>query len=249
MSHSMDELVLIRPRYGRLAQALMLAMLLGMSTFFGAMAVLVSHDSRLECQVGEGCTHVEQYPFGIVKRAALAPIVKAEVQWDTGGRSRALKLVLRHADKTRTDYQGVGKNGERAEDTANDLNDFLATGASDRTFPLREGSIPMALFLVVLAVVGLVLVPHFFSKVRVTRSHAAITVTIERWPAMPKRHSVPLAELAGVGIKETSVNGEHFFTLQLERTSGLAIELGLAFRTPEKAVAEQALVSQGLVRR
>ena len=91
-------------------------MLLGMSGFFGTMAVVFSHDSSLECLAASGCTHVERYPLGIVVRTALAPIKKAEVQWDTGGRTRALKLVLRHADGTRTDFPGVGKNGDRAED-------------------------------------------------------------------------------------------------------------------------------------
>lgn len=243
----MDESVLIRPRYGRPVQALMFALLLGMSVFLAMMAVLVSHDSFLECQARAGCTHVERYPFGIVRRTPLPPIVKAEVQWDTGGRSRALKLVLRHGDGTRTDYQGVGQNGNRAEDTANDLNGFLANDAApERTFPLREGSMPVALFLAVLATIGLVLISHFFSKVRLARSDTALTVTIERWPAKPRRDSVPLSELAGVGIKESIVNGQYFFTLHLERTAGLPVDLGLSFRTPESSAAEQAVVTKAL---
>lgn len=244
----MDENVLIRARYGRPVQALMLALLLGMSGFFATMAVLVSHDSLLECRVRAGCTHLERYPFGVVIRTPLVPIEKADVQWDTGGRTRALKLVLRHRDGTRTDYQGVGKNGDRAEDTANDLNDFLADAeAPARAFALREGSIPVAGFLALLAAIGLVLISHFFSKVRLARSATGITVTIERWPAKPRRHVVPLAEASLVGIKESIVNGEQFFKLQLERKTGVAIELGLAFRTAERAVAEQGVVAKALL--
>lgn len=243
----MHELLLVRARYGWPVKALMLAMLLGMSGFFGAMAVLVSHESSLECQASSGCTHVERYPLGIVVRTPLAPIKKAEVQWDTGGRSRALKLVLRHADGTRTDFQGVGKNGERAEDTANELNAVLQSNpATDRTFPLREGSLPFALFLALLAITGLVLIPHYFSKVRLSRSAAGITVTIERWPAKARRHLIPAAELARVGLKQSTANEEQFFTVQLERTSGPAIDLGIAFRNPERASEEQALVARAL---
>lgn len=243
----MDELLLVRARYGRPVQALMVAMLLGLSGFFGTMAVLVSHDSSLECQASSGCTHVERYPLGLGVRTPLAPIKKAEVQWDTGGRSRALKLVLRHADGTRTDFQGVGKNGERAEDTANELNAMLQSNpATDRTFLLREGSLPFALFLALLAIAALVLSPHFFSKVRLSRSPAGITVAIGRWPAKARRHLIPPGDLAQVGLKQSIANGEQFYTVQLERPSGPAIELGIAFRSAERALEEQELVARAL---
>ena len=57
---------------------------------------------------------------------------------------------------------------------------------------------------------------------------------------------MPLSEFGGVGIKESIGNGQSFFTPHLERTSGLPVDLGLSFRTPESAAAEQAVVSKAV---
>ncbi len=220
----------------------MTALLLGLVGFLTPMAVLVSHDSSLECRGRTACSHREQYPFGVVKQTSLAPIQRAEVKWDTGGRSAALKLVLRHADGTTTEYQGVGKNGDRAEDTAAALNTWLASGEGEKSFALREGSWPAALFLAFLTLVGLSLVPYFFSRVRVVRTAESVTFSVERWPARPRRQTVSLGEVVHVVVDARVVNDQQFFSLWLKRAEGPRFELGLDFRTPEKAARAQEAV-------
>lgn len=174
------------PRYSILAKAIMTPVLVAMSVFMASMAVLVSHDSELSCAPGGTCTHVERYPFGIEQRTPLAKVASADVEWSPGGRSKALKLVLTHEDGSFTDYQGVGKNGERAERTAKAINAYLREPARAATFALREGSLPAAMFLVVLALGALVFVPSFFARIRLRRPAQRVEVIIGRWPA-PRR--------------------------------------------------------------
>lgn len=170
------------PRYGLPARAIMTVMLGGLGVFFAAMAVLVSHDSELSCEPSGACTHIERYPFGIEQREPVAKIASADVEWSPGGRSKALKLVLTHEDGTFTDYQGVGTNGERAERTAKAINAYLHEPKS-ATFALREGSLPVAIFLGLLALGAFVLVPSFFTRIRLRRTMQRVQVTIGRWPA------------------------------------------------------------------
>jgi hypothetical protein len=240
----MSESVLVRARHGLGVRVVMTCLIFGLATFLFSMAVLVSHDSALECQPRAACAHVERYPLGVVNETPLAAIQRADVRWDTGGRAAALKLVLRHADGTSTEYQGVGKNGERAEDTALAINTWLAKRETGKIFALRQGSVPVAVFLALLSLVGLGLIPYFFSKLRVARSLAAMEITIERWPAPPRRHSLRQGEGARVTVRERVVNGQPFFSLWLERASAPGVELGLSFRTPERAIAEQETISQ-----
>ncbi len=174
------------PRYGLPARALMTLMLGGVGVFFATMAVLVSHDSELRCEPGGACTHLERYPFGVEQREPVAKIASAGVEWSPGGRTKALKLVLTHEDGSFTDYQGVGKNGERAERTAKAINAYLQDPARGATFALREGSLPVAVFLAVLAVGAFVLVPSFFARIRLRRPEQRVQVSIGRWPA-PRR--------------------------------------------------------------
>lgn len=238
----MREDILVRARHALVVRVLMTALIVGASSFFVAMAVLVSHDSALVCRE-HSCQHVERYPFGVVSTAPLAPIQRAEVKWSPGGRARALELVLRHPDGLTTEYQGVGKNGERAEDTAAALNEWLSTGGGERSFALREGSWVAAFFLAFLALVGLVLVPYFFSRVRVTRTGEGVEFTVERWPARPRRLRLPLGEQARVVVDTRVVRDQWFFSLWLERAGGPRFELGLDFRTPEAAEREQEVVA------
>jgi hypothetical protein len=239
----MREDTLVRARHGLVVRVLMTTLLVGMSSFFGAMAVLVSHDSALVCRDGTTCQHVERYPFGVVNTTPLAPLQRADVKWDTGGRAVALKLVLRHADGQTTEYQGVGKNGDRAEDTAAALNAWLSKGQGEQSFALREGSWAAALFLALLAVLGVSFVAFFFSRVRVTRTDQGVEFTVERWPARPRRLRLPLGEEARVVVDTRVVRDQWFFSLWLERGAGPRFELGLDFRTPEAAAREQDVVA------
>jgi DNA-binding transcriptional regulator YdaS (Cro superfamily) len=242
----MHEVTLNRARHGLGVRVLMTLMLLGLATFIGTMAVLVSHDSALVCEPGARCRHVERYPFGVVSEHAVAPIERADVKWDTGGRAAALKVVLQHLDGTKTEYQGVGKNGERAEDTAAAINAYLARSEGAQTFALREGSLPVAVFMALLALTSLVLVPYFFSRVRVVRSPEATEITVERWPAPPARLSVQRGAATRVVIIERIVNGQQFFTLFLAREGAPNFDLGLAARTAERAEQARDVVDAAL---
>lgn len=241
----MHEVTLSRARNGLVVRVLMTAMLLGVSTFFATMAVLVSHDSALVCERGAQCRHVERYPFGVVREHAMAPISRASVKWDTGGRTAALKVVVQHVDGTKTEYQGVGKNGERAEDTAAAINAYLARSEGAQTFALREGSLPVAVFLALLAMLGLVLVTYFFSRVRVVRSDEATEITVERWPAAPRRLTVRRGT-GRVVINQRLVNDQQFFSLVLAREGVPNFDLGLSFRTVERAEQERTALAAAL---
>ena len=237
---------LVRHRQGMVARVVMTALMLVAATFFGAMAVLVSHDSALECQSPRACRHIERYPFGVVQQTKLEPIERASVAWSPGGRTAALKLVLHHEGGTISEYPGVGKNGERAQTTAEAISSYLlTTGGPEVTtsFALREGSLPVAIFLALLALTALVLLPYFFARVRLVRSAQAVEITIERWPAPPRRYTVAIGEPVRVLIEERTANGQQFYSLHLERADRPALELGLSFRSLETATREQELVA------
>ncbi|MFT3843037.1 MAG: hypothetical protein QM723_38970 [Myxococcaceae bacterium] len=198
--------------------------------FFVAMMVLVSHHEELRCEPDARCVHVEHYPFGIDLSDALPKVTQAEVMWDPGGRSMALKLVLRHDDGSKSEYQGVGKNGERAEETARAINAFLAHPAGEKAFPLRDGSIPVAIFLGVLALAGALLVPTFFTRIRLAREGNMITVVVGRWPARRRVIELP-ADAVRFGTRPMVINGEPFFSVCAERTDCEAVvELGVVSR-------------------
>lgn len=242
----MHDETLVRSRQGVVARVVMTVLMLVAATFFAAMAVLVSHDSALECQTPRSCRHVERYPFGIVNAQALPAIERAHVKWSPGGRAAALKLVLRHEDGTTSEYQGVGKNGERAEDTAERISEYLLMrGGLDETksFALREGSLPVAIFLAVLALTALVLLPYFFARVRLVRSAQTVEIIIERWPALPRRHTVAVGEPVRVLIEERVATEQKFYSLHLERSDRPSVDLGLSFRSLDAATREQELVT------
>lgn len=227
------------PRYGRLAQVVMTVVLTGMAVFFTTMAVLVSHESELSCE-GPSCSHIERYPFGVVQRQSLPKIANADVEWSTGGRSRALKLVLRHEDGSFTEYQGVGKNGERAERTARAINAFLASPSEPQTHPLREGSLPFAVLLFVLALGGLLLVPTFFTRVRLERAGSQLQVHIGRWPARARalHLEVPAAGFAGRLIPGASPE-QTFFGVEVA-----GVELGMRFHSEAATQARVDALNQ-----
>lgn len=234
---------LSRPRYGPIAQVVMTVMLLAGAVFMGSMAVLVSHDSALECQGLTACQHVERYPLGIVNTSTLGPIERAEARWSPGGRAAALKLVVRHSDGTSSEYKGVGKNGERAEDTADAINAYLAGEGGTASFALREGSVPVAIFLALLAVGLLVLAPHFFTRVRLRREGRGFEISIGRWPAMPHRIEVPGGQAVAVGFDESIVNGNRFFMMWIEVAEAQRIQLGISVRSAEAAAREHETFS------
>jgi len=224
------------PRYGLPAKAIMTVMLGAAGVFFATMAVLVSHDSELSCEPGGACTHIERYPFGIEQRAPVAKIASADVEWSPGGRSKALKLVLTHEDGSFTDYQGVGTNGERAERTAKAINAYLHE-PKRVTFALREGSLPVAIFLAVLAFGAFVLVPSFFTRVRLTRPSQRVQVRIGRWPASRREFEVephaftvrPIANPVDGSVRFAVESGGH--------------DLGMVFLIEAKARARAELLN------
>lgn len=152
--------------------------------------------------------------------------------------------MLWHTGGATTEYQGVGKSGDRAEATADALNAYLAAGDAKQTFALREGSLPVAAGLALVALLGLVCISYFFSKLRVARSPAALEITIERWPAPPQRHTLRHDAAPRVTVRERTVNDQQFFSLWLEPASGPGVDLGLSFRTAARAAAEQETISQ-----
>jgi hypothetical protein len=244
---AVNQRVVVRARYGVVVRVLMTTMLVGLAGFFSAMSVLVSHESFLACTAPDACAHVERYPFGVVQSKPLSPVKRADVRWSTGGRSAALKLVLDHADGVRTEYPGVGTNGERAEDVADAVNAYLGGAQGAKEFQLRERSLPVAAFLLVLALVGLVLTPHFFTRVRLERTPSCLEVRVGRWPAKTRLEVVPLTELGAVAIIERVVNGQPFFGLVLERRAGPPVDLGLSFRSDDAARAEAGLVADAML--
>lgn len=224
-------------RNGLPVRIAMSALLLAGVGFFAAMAVLVAHDSELQCIAGGTCVHAEHYPLGIERLEPLAKVTVAETMWDPGGRAVALKLVLRHADGTKTEYQGVGKNGDRAEETARELNAFLAQPIGAKTFPLREGSIPVAIFLGLVGLGALFVLPYFFTRVRVAREGNIITVVTGRWPARRQTIELPAGSIR-FGAQQVIRNGEPFFSLCAERTdTGSVVELGMVSRFESVAMA------------
>lgn len=217
-------------RNGLPVRIAMTVVLLAGIGFFVAMMVLVSHHEELRCEPDARCVHVEHYPFGIDLFDALPKVTKAEVRWDVGGRSMALRLVLRHDDGSKSEYQGVGKNGDRAEETAQAINAFLANPSGEKAFPLRDGSIPVAIFLGVLALAGALLLPAFFTRVRLAREGNIITVVVGRWPARRRLIELP-ADAVGFSAQPVRVNGEPFFSVCAFRTDCEAvIELGVLSR-------------------
>jgi hypothetical protein len=225
------------PRYGLWAKAIMTLVLGGLGVFFATMTVLVSHDSELSCAPGGTCTHVERYPFGIERRAPVAKVASAGVEWSTGGRVQALKLVLTHEDGSFTDYQGVGTNGERAERTAKAINAYLHDPARGATFALREGSMPLAVFLALLTLGALALVPSFFARVRLRRPAQRVQVRIGRWPA-------PLREFEMEPIEFTvrSIINPTDGTVRFAVESG-EHDLGMIFLSEARARARAATLN------
>ena len=228
---------LVFPRYNPLVRTIMTLVLVGFCAFAMTMAALVSHDSELRCEPGGMCTHLERYPFGIERRASLTKIARAGVEWSPGGRSQALKLVLTHEDGSFTDYLGVGKNGERAERTAKAINAFLENPTPAATFALREGSLPVAIFLALLGFGALLFVPSFFTRVVLSRPSHRVRVRIGRWPAPNRELELESAEFT-LRVTRNSLDGLEFFTVE----SG-GHDLGMSFFTEKPAKARVDLLN------
>lgn len=235
------------PRNAVIAKIVASILLLSLGAFFVPMAVLISHASELKCEQAR-CVHIERYPGGIVQESPVPHVKHADTEWDPGGRSKALKLVLEHEDGSTTEYQGVGKNGDRAQRTARAINSYLADPAGAKTFQLREGSLLAAGFMLLLALVCWAFVPSFFSKVRLRTSATAMQVTIGRWPAPRRVYSVPLDELQGFALLRSVANEQEFFTL-CARQSGRkeGIELGMRFHLQSSAERRMAELNDWLL--
>lgn len=225
------------PRNALVIKVIITILLLGACTFFGSMAVLITHHSELKCSSGSQCVHIERYPFGVVRETVIPRVMSAETEWVPGGRVRAIKLVLNHQDGSASDYHGVGTNGERAQQVAKQLNAFLAAPAHEQAFPLRQGSLAAGLFLALLTLVGLVLIPALFTKVRVTATGTNVLVKIGRWPAPSRRYSVPLDKLQDFSLKRSIIQGQEFFSVCANQDGRwYGFDLGMGFRNQEQAL-------------
>lgn len=225
------------PRNSLFIRVFMTVMLLGVCAFFAAMAVLISHHSELRCEPDLHCVHIERYPLGIVQKEAIPRVQSAETQWSPGGRVMAIRLILNHQDGSMSEYQGVGKNGERAQRVAKELNAFLLAPGHEQVFKLREGSLPAAIFLGLLTLGGLVLLPFFFTKVRLTTTDTNVLMKIGRWPARSHRYSVPLDQFKEFSLRRSIVMEQALFTVcadQVGRPFGF--DLGMSFRNQEQAL-------------
>jgi hypothetical protein len=220
-------------RIGLVGRVLMPVLLVGMSGFFATMAVLVAHDSELDCDGDGQCVHVERYPFGFVEQTPLLPVKNAEVALDPGGRAMALKLVLNHQDGSSSEYQGVGRLGDRAERVAKELNAYLMAPRRPQTFLLRTGSMPVAIFLAVLTVLGLFLLPSCFTKVRLHLSEGILRVTVGRWPARRREHRLAIAELKGFGVRVVvePIKRVVFHNVEAVTAPGAWVDIGMSFHT------------------
>lgn len=235
--HSRTASSLAFPRNALFIKLFMTTLLVGMCAFFGSMVVLTTHHSELRCDPAARCVHIERYPFGVVRQVVLPRVTSAETEWDPGGRMKAIKLVLNHQDGSTSEYQGVGTNGERSQRVAKQLNAFLAAPTREQTFPLRQGSWAMGVFLGLLTLVGLVLIPFFFTKVRVTATGTDVLVRIGRWPAPSRRYSVPLNEFQEFSLKRSFVMEQELFTISANSVgSPRGFDLGLGFRNRAQAL-------------
>lgn len=222
------------------ARVVVTVLLVGMGGFFAVMAILSSHDSQLVCQPGPSCRHVERYPLGIVRETPLEAVERADVEWSPGGRVQALALVLHHAGGARSEYQGVGANGERAQSVAEAVNAWLAAPSGPRTFQLREGSAALAIFLAVLALAAFVLLPSSFAKVHLAVENGQLRITVDRWPLRARRVTLPVRAIAGFRIDVFRDEAYRFLCFFLVRSDGGdAVDLGIRLR--DEAAARQRL--------
>ena len=222
-------------RNGALVKVLKTLLVGGGAAFFLSMAVLVCHHSSLVCDAELNCTHLETYPFGIERGQALTTISAAETLWDPGGRQMAIKLALNHTDGSTTEYQGVGKNGERAQKVAAAINAFINAPSAPQTFALREGSIGVGVFLVLMALLGLCALPYVFSKIRLRAEGGVLSVIIERRPLPPRKLQSPLQRVAGLTLHRMTMMDQEFFNVTMALVGGDSVDLGLRFRSAEQA--------------
>ncbi len=203
--------------------------------FFSAMAVLASHDSSIRCTGRSQCTHVETYPFGMERKEDLAEIVGADTQWSPGGRTMAIKLVLTHVGGVTTEYQGVGRNGVRAQKVAAALNQFIQQPQGAGTFSLREGSMVASAFLVFLTACSLLLISSIASKLIIERREGAVVMTVQRWPRPPRVHQFARAGLMGFVLRPIVSAGMQTFRVDLVHNDGSGADVGMAFGNAQAA--------------
>lgn len=236
---------LVIERNGVPVKVLMTLLVGAASLFFGAMALLISHSSLLDCTGNLQCIHVEKYPLGFEQREPVAKFESAETEWDPGGRQMAVKLVLNHADGTTTEYQGVGTNGERAQSVAAAINKFIKEPKERQRFALRDGSIAGGIFMALLALVAMSVVPYFFSKMRFRSAQGVLALSIERWPIRPRRFRWPIDQVAGLRLHRTVMMQQEFYKVVMD-VGDEAVDLGLGFRSPQHAEKKLAEINSWL---
>lgn len=231
------------PRYTVGVRLFMLALLGGLAALFVGLTPLALHSSELRCAAPGQCVHVERYPLGFDRTAPVKAVTNAdalEVR-ERGGPS--VRLRLHHADGIVTEYLGVGARGERAAAVADALVRWLAAPApGEQRFELRDGSAVMAGLLLALALVALGLAPHFFTRVQLARSDAALTVRIGRWPAPARAVSLSLASLRAIAVQRQRANEQAFFAVVAEVEGAAPVALGWSFRSEAAAEARAAEV-------
>ena len=203
--------------------------------FFSAMALLALHDSSIRCTGRSQCTHVETYPFGIERKEDLAEIVGAETQWSPGGRTMAITLVLTHAGGMTTEYEGVGRNGARAQKVAAALNQFIQQPQDAATFSLREGSMAAGVFLIFLTACSLLLMSSIASKLIIEIRQGEVVMTVQRWPRPPRVHQFALAGLKGFVLRPIVSTAMQTFRVDLVHNDGSGADVGMAFGNAQAA--------------
>lgn len=228
-------------------RAFLTLLLLAAGGFFVVMGVLSSHRSALTCTASPvRCAHHESYPLGVVFDTELAPFSRVGLREKSGQRGTSLNLTLHHDDGSSTEYPGVGTNGDRAAEVAEQLNAFLVRPSAEATFDLRSGSIPLAVFLLLLGFGALLLVPSIFNAVKITCRGDRVTLGVGRHPLPARTHEIALADMGPIQLRPRVLAGRATFALELMVRDREPIDLGITLADEPAARSKAAEIEAKL---
>jgi hypothetical protein len=121
----------------------------------------------------------------------------------------------------------------------------MAAPKGTRAFPLRSGSTPFGVGLVVVGLLALLLIPPVFNDVSFARRGDELLVRVARRPRKALEVGIPVGEVEGVKVTSRVVAGRTVFELALGAKGRAPVALGLGTNMSAHAQARaEALEAQ-----